>query len=220
MTKPSNKKQKILNAEQTALVTELSENYGIDPEQIIFFENEAKPFLTYEATANLINHLKTDIIDINVDPVQSTFPDSVSVKCTIVFKNENKRSSVGVANLAEKIDESAEISEQQAMNLASSRALRNVLRVAGIDLMRLHNQSMNREVLDFKHKSNKNLLLAEVHQLGTEAGLINGDNKSAWYALLNSRYNVASSNELDEVGLSDFAAVLKTFAPANRKIAA
>jgi len=207
----NNQPQKILNAEQSALVAELSMTYGIEPEEIIFFDNESTPFLTYEANWVLCNHL-TSLIHIGVEPVPSAFTDSVSVKCSIIFKNGNERSAVGVANIAEKINE-RDISQQQAINLASSRALRSVLRASGIDLIKLHHQSIKGEVLDFQVKSNYNALLGQAHRLGTEAELIIGDDKSAWYRLLKNRYGVQRSNELSEDQLADFVAILKTLVP-------
>lgn len=208
----NNQPQKILNADQSALVAELSMTYGIDPEEIIFFDNDSNPFLTYEANSVLCNHL-TSLVHIGVEPVPSAFQDSVSVKCSIIFKNGNERSAVGVANISEKINE-RDISQQQAINLASSRALRSVLRASGIDLIKLHHHSVKGgDLLDFQGKSNFNSLLGQAHRLGNEAELIIGDDKTAWYRLLKNRYGVQRSNELTEDQLADFVAVLKTLVP-------
>lgn len=210
----------ILNEQQQTLVDELTGMYGIEKEQIFFFENDSKPFLTYEANAQLCNQL-TNLIHIGVEPVPSAFADSVAVKCSIAFQNGNERSAIGVANLSEKVDEDFEISEQQAMNLASSRALRNVLRTAGIDLLKLHQQAISGENnLAFRPKSNFVSLLGQAHQLGKEAGLIVGEDKTAWYAILRNRYGVDKSNHLTEDMLANFVAFLGTLTPQFQKLAA
>lgn len=213
-----NEPRKILNAEQTALVAELVDAYGIEPEQIAFYDDTAKPFLFYEANAALCNQL-TNLAQIGVEPVASQFDDAVAVKCTILTVAGREVSAVGVANLSEKIEESGDISYQQAINLASSRALRSVLRAAGIDLIKLHRQAMTGEVLGFKPKSNYTALLGQAHKLGADAGLIvrqpetGTTDKSAWYRLLKNRYVAGKSSDLSETQLADFVAVLNTLVP-------
>lgn len=212
-----NQKQKVLNAEQNALVVELTENYGIEPEEIMFFQNEAKPFFTYEATCALINRL-TGVQDITIEPMQSGMTDSLSLRCALLTREGYTRSAVGVANFNETID-GVKMSEQQIYSLASSRAIRNALRTAGIDLIKLHNQISKGEVIDFKVKSNFAALIGQAHQLGKEAGLIVGEDKSAWRVVLNNRYGKSKSNELSEDELADFVAVLKTLVPQGKAAA-
>ena len=213
-----NKRQTVLNGEQTALVTELTETYGIEPEDIIFFQGDKKPFLSYEATCALCNIL-TNLAEIGVEPVASPMADAVAVKCTILTAQGRERSAVGVANLNEKLND-AQVSSQQAVNLASSRALRNTLRAAGIDLLKIHKEAMTGEVPDFKIKSNYNSLIAEAHVLGSYKNLISGANKSLWYHELWSRYRVSKSSELSEEQLADFVAYLKSYEPPQVKAAA
>lgn len=205
-------KQQILNGEQLALVSDLTQIYGIEPEEIIFFQNDAKPFFFYEATCILVNKL-TETQDITIEPMESHLPDSLTLRCTLLTGDGLTRSAVGVANFNETID-GAKMSEQQIFGLASSRAIRNALRTAGIDLMKLHNLVQNgAHDLPFKPKSNYASLLGQAHQLGKDAGLINGDDKTGWYRLLRNRYNASHSNELSEERLADFVAILKTLIP-------
>lgn len=209
---------KILTAEQTALAAELTMTYGIEPDDVIFFTDDPKPFLTYEATCVLCNQL-SDLHNIEIEKVQSFSDDSLSLKCILTLSNGYVRSAVGTANIKETIEGSA-MSEQQAILLASSRAIRNALRTAGIDLMKLHRQATSGEVIDFKIKTNFASLLGQAHQLGVEALLINGDNKQAWYLQLGNRYRVNHSNELTEEQLADFVAFLRTLVSQPQRKAA
>lgn len=207
-----NEPVKILNAEQSALVKELVDNYSIEPEQVIFFaEDGAKPFLQYEATCALCNELLPDLQDIDVVPVQSVTGDSYALKCSLIFADGRARRASGVVNFKETID-GEPMNESQIHQLASARAIRNALKTADIDLIAYHH-ALKGEVLDFKPKSHYNSLLGEAHQLGKEALLIDGDNKRAWYLQLGKRYGVNYSNELSEDQLADFIAFLKTLVP-------
>lgn len=214
-----NEKQKVLSGEQNALVVELTETYGIEPEEIMFFKNDVKPFLTYEATCTLINQL-TGVQDITIEPMQSVLQDSLSLRCTLLTAAGYTRSAGGVANFNEAID-GVKMSEQQIYALASSRAIRNALKTAGIDLIKLHNRAKNGEdVLDFKTKSNAASLLAQAHKIGQQKGLIIGSDKSLWYHELWSRYRVGHSNELTEDQSADFVAFLNGYEPRATQAAA
>jgi hypothetical protein len=213
----NNQPQKILSAEQSALVAELTTAYGIEPEDIIFFGNDPKPFLTYEATCALCNQL-TNMHDISIEPQPSGFVDSLAYRCTLTLSDGRTRSAVGVANIKETADEKP-MSEQQLVQVASSRAIRNALKTAGIDLLKLHLQFVRGEVDSLNFKSNYASLIAQAHILGKEAGLINGDDKFAWYRLIENRYGQLSSNSLSETELADFVAVLKTLVPQVKRAA-
>lgn len=205
--------QKILSAEQSALVAELTMTYGIEPEDIIFFGTDPKPFLTYEATCALCNQL-TMLDNIEIEPVASAFQDSLVFRCTLTLHDGRTRSAVGVVNINETVD-GQPMSEQQVTQLASSRAIRNALKTAGIDLLKLHQQLLrDDDTLPFK--SNVASLIAQSHILGREAGLIMDDDKTAWYRLLRNRYGKSASNELTEDQLADFVAVLKTLVPQGK----
>ncbi|MCW5959299.1 MAG: hypothetical protein KIS76_04000 [Pyrinomonadaceae bacterium] len=201
--------------EQAEFAAELCETYGIDPDEVLFFTEDSRPFLTYEATCSLCNRL-TELRSINIEPVKTVFPDSLSMKCTLTLASGDTRSAVGVANLNEEVD-GKKLTEAQAYQLASSRAIRAALRTAGIDLLKLHNQQKT-GFSGEKQKSNFNTLLGQAHKLGAAAGLIVGDDKSAWRTILSNRYGVFHSNHLAEDELADFVAVLSTLAPKRRTV--
>lgn len=217
MENENNQPKKILSSEQALLVSELTMTYGIEPEEILFFGNDTKPFLTYEATCVLCNSL-TMLNSIDIEPVNSNFRDSYLFRCNLLLNDGRTRSAVGVVNANETVD-GQPLSEQQITQLGSSRAIRNALKTAGIDLMKLHYAAVKGDSPNIPFKSNFATLLAQVHALGTEVGLICGDDKSAWYAFIRNRYGVESSSKLTEDQLADFAACLKSFVPS-QKIAA
>lgn len=202
--------KKVLSAEQAAIVKEFGDLYGIEPEEILFFEGSKRPFFTYEATCALVN-LITDVQNIEIEMYEAGFEDAIAIKCSLTLPNGKHRSAVGVVNINETID-GLKMNDQQLFQLASARAIRNALRTAGIDLLRCHNEN-NGNTLDFKPKSNFAALLGMCHALGKEAGLIVGDDKTAWRTILQNRYGVSRSNELTDEQLSDFQAVLQSLAP-------
>lgn len=207
----NNQPIKVLTADQSALVAELTMTYNIEPEEIMFFVNDPKPFLSYEATCALCNQL-TNMQDITIEPQHSFFADSLTYRCTLTLSDGRTRSAVGVVNIKETVD-GKDLTEQQISQLASSRAIRNALKTAGIDLFKLHKEMINGEVETLPFKSPFAKLIAQAHILGTEAGLINGTDKTAWYRLIFNRYGLESSKQMTEDQLADFVAILKTLVP-------
>ena len=206
--------------EQNHLIAELSATYGVEPEEIIFFHGDPKPLFAYEAGCVIANAL-TDLRGIDIEPVNNGFIDSISYRCILTRTDGASRSAVGVANINETDENGKKLTTPQLEVLASGRAFRNVLRVAGIDLLKLHNQAMHGVVpFGATPKTNYANLLGQAHHLGQMAGLIIGDDKSAWRTILRNRYGVNHSNELSESQLADFVAVLNTLVPQTRQKAA
>lgn len=211
------KKKDILNAEENEMVVELTDSYGIEPEEVMFFEGDPKPFLSYEATCALCNQLLNPR-DIEIVPVPSVNSDSISLKCTLVFNDGRSRSSVGVVNLNEQID-TVLMNDGQRHQLASARAIRNALKTANIDLIKLHYAAKG-EVLSFRSgKSDFASSISQAHILGSETGFISGKDKTAWYALLRNRYQVEHCNELSQIQMADFTAFLSSLLPQSQQAA-
>lgn len=218
--KKDDQPQVILSDQQKRLVAELVETYGIDAEEVIFFAGDPKPFLTYEATCVIANQL-IDLPNIDIEPLETSFVDSLSLKCIVTLPNGWTRSNVGVVNMHETIDGRL-MSSQQLYQAASSRAIRNALRTAGIDLIKLHTSRGSDDTTEYTgpDRSSRANLLAQVHVLGTEAGLIGERNdRTAWKSFLFNRYGVESSAVLSEPALADLAAALKTLRPAHKMAA-
>ena len=201
--------------QQNDLTAEFVTAYGIDAEDILFFNEKPEPFFTYEAASAICNQL-LDIDDIDIEPVASVFSDSLTVRCTII-SGDKRRAAVGVASFFEEIDGVA-LTNNQVLGLASARALRNTLKSSGIDLLKAHRKAQSTgEILDFisADKQLRNKLLAEAHSLGIEVGLIYLSDKSAWQRFLASRYaGIESSGSLDNEQLADLIAVLRSMKPS------
>lgn len=220
-----NDPQKILNTSQTALINELVETYGIEPEDVTFFPDDPKPFLSYEATCAVANQL-TDIRDIDIKPVEPAFADSLSLKCTLTLADGKTRSAVGVVNLNERIGDTP-MNSQQIYQTASSRAIRNALRTAGIDLIKLHEHLANGTVPSSAVSGDaaRESLIRQVHALGQEAGLIvtytdGVKEKTGWRAFLQRRYGLDSTQHFSKEALADLAAVLRSIVGPQTKKAA
>jgi hypothetical protein len=216
-----NNQQTILNGDQTALVVELTQDYGIKPEDIIFFSDSPEPFFSYEANCYLLNQL-TDCVAIELSPWPSIAGDSISTKCELTFPGGKVRSDVGVANLAETLDGQT-MSEEQTRSLSEARAIRGAVRTAGIDLVKLHREARSGVKQTAEVKSTRAALLGQAHKLGRDMGFIFDEhgkaNKSLWRRLILNRYSLESCEELNDEYLADFVAWLNSMRPL-RKAAA
>jgi len=214
------KQQQLLSESQAALVQSLASHYGVDPSEITFFADDPKPFIGYEATCVMLARLRPDLISIDIEPIETSFVDSLSLRCSLTFADGRHRSAVGVVNVAEQID-GRPMSSQQLYQAASGRAIRNALRTAGIDVVKLHTEAVDNSIDIGSPKTERAALLAQVHVLGKEVGLISADTgKEHWSSFLMHRYGVASSSQLGTELLADLAATLRTLNSPFTKIAA
>ena len=213
-----NNQQKILSGEQTALVVELTQDYGIKPEDIIFFSNSPEPFFSYNANCYLLNQL-TDVVGIELSPVPSIGGDSISTCCKLTFPGGKVRSGIGIANLAETLD-GEKMSEEQTRWLSESRAIRTAVRTAGIDFVKLHREARTGEKQPATVRSNRSSLLAQAHKLGRDMGFIfehdGKTNKGLWRRFIANRYSVSSCEDLNDEYLADFVAFLNTIRPLRK----
>lgn len=216
-----NTNEKTYTKEQHELIADLCATYGIEPDEVVFFTGDSKPLFSYEAACVLANRL-ADIRDIRIAPENNGFVDSVSYSCELTLPDGRSRSGVGVANVGQTDSTGAKLTHSQLVELASGRAIRSALRIADIDLLKLHNQR-SKGVFEFtgKQPSNREILLREVHALGGEAGLIIGSDKDTWKRVIALRYNgVTSSADLLDDELADLASFLRSLTPRNRQKAA
>ncbi len=211
-------KRQTYTQEQNSLIAEYCATYGLEPEQIVFFDGDAKPFFDREATAVLIHKL-TNAVGIEDYPVDSVFANNLTVQYKVTFEDGSFAGSTGLANFDETIN-GEPMSPEQIKSLATSRAARSALINKGIDLVKLH-ETTKGNVTQFSGppRTERETLLREVHALGSEVGYIVGTNKDHWYALLERRYGVPRSNDLGNGNLKDLAAFLKSQRPALPKAA-
>lgn len=211
-------KNPTLNTQQAAIVAEFCTAYPIEPEDITFFANDPQtPFFGYEASCILLQKL-TDIVEIEIEPVASVSPDSISRRCRLVFANGSS-SFIAAANLNEKDDEGNQLSTQQIEWLADSRAIRGAARAKGLNFVRLHwdsKEDHDGEDAKTLSRSPRSAAIAQAHILGNEVGLIVGKNKSLWYQTIDQRYGVRHAGELDGGQLADFIAFMQALKPKAR----
>jgi hypothetical protein len=194
----------LTNAQQL-LVSELVNAYGINPDDVIFYDENNEGVLTYDASCIMLNEL-VNPQNIQDFPYYCENPDSVGFEVIITLFDGRQRGSVGIVNLGETID-GKEMSDLQRKGLGLARGMRAALRKFGIDLIKLH--KTNGKILDLHIKSNKASLIGEAHRLGEELCWIIGKQKDAWYLQLKKRYGVNNSNQLDETQLADFNAFMR-----------
>lgn len=211
-------KRQTYTQEQNSLIAEYCATYGLEPDQIIFFTGDPKPFFDREATAILIHKL-TDAVGIKDYPVASVFPNNITIQFEITFEDGSFASSSGIANLDETMD-GEKMTAEQIKSLATSRAARSALTNKGIDLIRLH-EATKGNVTQFAGppQTERERLLREVHALGCEVGYIINKNKDFWYALLLNRYRVTGTDQLGDGNLKDLAAFLKSQRPSLKNAA-
>ena len=198
--------------EQMQLVSEFTQDYGINPDQMTFFGDDPRPTFDAEASSHLARVL-AKATGVAIGFAENTLPDTIRMECGMTVDGFFS-SGPGSANLSETID-GEKMSMQQLERLAASRAIRSALVYAGVDLLKLH-RSRRSGVVQFTgpDKSNRDRLLAKVHILGKEVGLIgeNGE-KGAWKGSLQRMYGVDSSVSLQDAQLEDFAAWLGSLRP-------
>lgn len=210
-----------LTAEQQQLVNELVKAYGIEPDQVLFYNEKPDPFFTYEAVCALCNQL-TDLAEISVETIPSPFANSIAARCTLVSEN-GRRSAEGFANISQTIN-GEKMTEPQLLGLASSRAMRNALKLANINLFTAHKRAQTTGEITSASEGGdnyRNALIGQAHALGGEAGLIFGSDKRAWRRQMAIRYGgIESSKDLSEAQLLDWIAFLRTLVPASNSVAA
>jgi hypothetical protein len=204
-----NKEQKILSDEQRTLLKTLIETYNLTPEDVVFFADESEPTLSFEAQCVLLNSL-TDVQKIDLEAVPAISSDSVARRTTLKFPDGRERSAVGVANLSESLEGST-MSERQTDFLASSRSIRAATRTAGINLIKLHLETIG--IPASPAKSNRTVLIAQIHKIANELAFITRSSREPYEVLLWKRYGVRSCNELGDDALADFAAYLNALVP-------
>lgn len=215
----------LLTPDQYKIVNQISSRFNIPAEEIRFFSDEKDPFISYEGCCVLINHLCPEISGIDLIPVEAFSSNSLAMKCSLIFTDGRIRSAVGIVNFDEMIDGTL-MSNQQLNQTASGRALRNALRTAGIDLIKLLNndtkiddahpeQSKSKYHISFcstepGEDSLRQSLLAQAHVLGSKVGLISKTSgKVGWQSYLTALYGVDSCEHLSNEQLSDLIAHLR-----------
>lgn len=212
--------EKKFTPQQMEIVSSIVQAYGTDPNDITFFSDSNEPFLGYETSCVMLNALAPDLKDIDAEPLFPTQPDVVSVKVILTDEKGRSRSGLGTVNTNEKDEAGQPLSSQQMQYTALSRGLRSAMRMAGIDLMRLHNAGG--KVAEFSGpdaSAERNHLSRQLHALAAEVGYIQGTERAAYSKFLMHRYGVSSSTQLSDELLRDAVAALSALRPPARMAA-
>lgn len=213
--------QNFLKDDQKALIVELSETYKFPASEIVFFDGEPEPTLGYEAQAAMCDALENPL-SIAMEAITPVSSDSVGFQCILTLQDGRVRSNIGIANVLENIDGKL-LTQQQLEALAQSRAFRNTLKIANINLIRRHFEKKQgvetapgNEIAD--EQKERIRFYASIHAFAVEAGLIfknedNTPNKEGYRRVLSQRYDVGTSALLSLAELRDFEAFLKALAP-------
>lgn len=205
---------------QMDIVAEIVQAYGTDPNDITFFTETAEPFIGYETACVMLNRLIPDLQGIDAEPIFQASADSVSIKIILTDAKGRVRSGLGTVNKGEKDGEGNPLGSQQMQYIAMSRGLRSAMRMAGIDLMRLHNAGDTvAEFTGNNSNDERNRLLREAHALGEEVGYINEGNKSLWQSFLMNRYGCSSTGQMSDELIADTIAALRAIRPPARRAA-
>lgn len=203
-------KDRTFTKEQASLAAELAATYDIDPDDIVFYGPAVPPTFGFEAGCILTNRL-AEPQSLSFHPVASVLGDAASFNCRLVTRDGLVREMVGTAFVGECDRDGEQLSPSQLEMLAQNRALRGTLRVAGIDLLRLHHLRSAKPLAaaDPKPRDPRVTLLAEVHALAEELGLIEGSDESGYRGILKARYGETTASKLTNAELGDLAAFFR-----------
>jgi hypothetical protein len=213
-----------LNLQQESLVGEFVTTYGIDADQVVFFDDTAAPFFLFEALAQIIGVLG------NFREVAVTHPEidekNGNATCEAALTLEDGRvvRSFGSSFVGDILPGKEVADFQTAFDLARARALRSALRLAGFDPVKRHEQSKRGEKAGTPtispEEERRNRELAEIHALAAEADLIKGEDKSAYYRQLSVFFpHVSSAGDLNTKERAQFIAMLRGIKSARERVA-
>jgi hypothetical protein len=166
--------QGLLTAEQLAIVNEFRDSYGIEAGQISFDGAGATPIFDYEALSLLASSLG-DFRDILTSIDQLDYAhDLASCNCTITLPNGYTRTMFGSARVGQTMHDGRTLANiDDALTLASYRALRRALRAVGFDPLRAHRQRQAGQEITAQPigaDEIRNRELAQIHILAAELG--------------------------------------------------
>ncbi|MET0646414.1 MAG: hypothetical protein ABW208_07310 [Pyrinomonadaceae bacterium] len=216
-----------LNLQQESLVGEFVTAYGIDADQVIFFDDTPAPFFLFEALAQIVGALG------NFREVAVTHPEiderngNATCEAALTLDDGRVVRNFGSSFVGDTIPGKEVNDFQTAFDIARARALRSALRLAGFDPVKRHEQSKRgekgEETVISPEAEQRNKELAEIHALAAEAGLIVNapgalEDKSAYYRQLQVFFPaVSSAGELSAKERAQFIALLRGIKSARER---
>lgn len=213
-----------LTLQQESLRREFVETYGIDLEQVIFFDETPTPFFLFEALAQIVAALGSFREVAVTHPEIDERNGNATCEAALTLEDGRVVRSFGSAFVGDTLL-GKEVSDfQMAFDLSRARALRSALRLAGFDVVKKHEQhkrGLKAETPTLApEEEQRNRELAEIHIVAEEAGLIVGGDKSAYYRQLGVFFpGVQSASHLNARERSQFAALLRGIKSARERAA-
>lgn len=216
---------------QAAIVRELCDTHGLDPEQISFDGDEIVPMFDFEAVS-LLSLKLTDIQSIDCWLVGTDVDARSIAKCTVTLPDGRTRSCEDTAFLGEILGNGVIIeTRRMADSTAQNRAARRGIRSVGVNLYRAHRKFMETgEVASGDLRYNpRNANYAEIHVLASEIGLIADGDRSAYRNYLAALFpetfdavlpDEVSSKNLNDIQLHQLLVSLRTMAALSRRASA
>lgn len=180
--------ERLLTPEQHSVVKEFRESYGIEAHQISFDGQSATPIFDYESLS-LLASLLGDFRDIATSIDQLDYTHGLaSCNCTITLGAGATRTMFGSARVGQLMHDQRTIQDiDDALTLASYRALRRALRAVGFDPIRAHRQrlaglpNVHQPVPDDEIRQKE---LAQIHLLADELGWITRGDDSRYRQMI------------------------------------
>ncbi len=224
-TPPSARPRKARTIQQEMLVREFVAAYDINPDQVSFDGESGPPFFYYEALAQIVTAL-TDFAELGAsEPEIDVTNGHVTCSAFIKLRDERTVRSFGSSFIQEALP-GGEVVEtyQKGLDVSRARALRSALRMVGFDPVRAHEArkagEKPAETRITPEDEQRNKELAEIHILAEQAGLIVGENKTAYYRQLSVFFPAAnSSGELNAKERAQFIALLRGIKTARERAA-
>jgi hypothetical protein len=192
---------KTFTLEQSNLVKDFIELYGLSEEQISFDGETIEPIFDFEALCVLREKLTRFQ---SVDTSKTLFnqeTNEAECVCTIITQNNLPVSVSDFAQIGEMMPDGKRIeNSMQAKRVARARAMRSGIRAAGVNLLKAHKSYVEScDILDFKPVDPRIAKRKEVHVLAKELGLIKDEDKSEYQKFIAETYDGrTSSNDLEE----------------------
>lgn len=208
------------NIQQELLAKEFAQAYNISPDQISFDSETGAPFFYFEALAQIVTAL-TNFSELRAHQVEINHAHGhVTSEASITLPDGRVVSSFGSSFLNEELPNGKTVSDfLTALDVSRARALRSALRMVGFDPVRAHEAAKQGGAAHTPQitaeEEQRNKELAEIHIIAEEAGLIVGDDKSAYLRQLSVFFPFAdSAAQLNSKERAQFIALLRSIKSA------
>ena len=180
------RRPRVLTLEQESLVRTFQRSYGIEPEQIYFYDETLDPDFALEAMSILTLVLAPHIQDIRIEIASLDQARGLALSRGVVVLADGRTRSGDAGCAVGEMLPSGEIVEtlKSASDLSGARSLKKALRMVGFDAVRAHEARERGDEApparltpeeEQRERENK-----EIHALAEECGYIVGKDKTRY----------------------------------------